>query len=325
MNLPLNDSDALDRSRNYWDHWQRSQPSSQNLYTDWGDHPTVFRAVMRHALGSESENFFTFLQKNHPECATAHALSLCCGDGAFEQQLLEQGVFSSITGLELSPERIAKGRARLVQSGAAELDFLQKDVNQGDFGRSCFDVVFAKAALHHIQDLESAFDGIVRCLRPGGLLVTIDFFGPSRFQWTDAQLQACNHYWHEHVPPALQLESDGSLTPPITRPRVEDMIAMDPSEAARSSELHAMINKYFDVLEDRALGGSLVNLLLYGQRVNRFDAADPVHNKVLENAITRERDLMAQGLLGSDFRFIIARAKPWWRRLRFGRPAAKVM
>jgi len=311
MNLPANAEDALQQARACWDRWQRSQPANHAQYTDWGDNPTVFRGVMRHSLGCETENFFTFLKKNHPECAAGHALSLCCGDGGFERQLLAQGVFSRITGLELSPERIAQGLAMAPQQGAGVIDFLQKDVNRGDFGSHFFDVVFAKAALHHIQDLEVAFEGIFKCLKPGGLLVTIDFFGTSRFQWTDAQLNACNQFWHDHVPPGMQLEPDGSLTPPITRPRVQDMMAMDPSEAVRSSELHAMIYKYFDVAEDRALGGALLNLLLYGQRVNRFDALDPVHNAVLELAIAREQTLMAEGLLGSDFRFIIARSKPW--------------
>ena len=78
-----------------------------------------------------------------------------------------------------------------------------------------------------------------------------------------------------------------------------------------------MIYKHFDVVEDRALGGALVNLLLYGQRVNRFDVSNAVHNAVLEQAISRERELMAQGIIGSDFRFIVARVKPWWRRIRF--------
>ena len=318
MSLNSNDAHSLERVRNRWDDWQRSQLANQNVYTDWGDHPTVFRSVMRHALGSETENFFTFLKKNNPACANSHALSLCCGDGAFEQQLLEQAVFSRITGLELSPERIAQGRERQTQrSVGGALDFLQKDVNEGDFGEHLFGVIFAKAALHHIQNLEVAFNGMIRSLKPGGLLVTIDFFGPSRFQWTDAQLQACNDFWNEHVPPDLKLEPDGTLTQPIKRPLLKDMIEMDPSEAARSGELHAMIYKHFDVVEDRALGGALINLLLYGQRVNRFDVSNAVHNAVLEQAISRERELMAQGIIGSDFRFIVARVKPWWRRIRF--------
>lgn len=324
MSQPPVDDAGLQRTRHHWDDWQRSRPCGQNLYADWGDHPTVFRAVMRHTFGRADADFFSFLKAQHPACAQAHALSLCCGDGAFEQQLLGQGVFGRITGLELSPERIAHGRARLAQAVAPvpALDFLQQDVNSGDFGERCFDVVFAKAALHHIQDLETALAGILRCLKPNGLLVTIDFFGPSRFQWTDAQLQVCNDFWRERVPPLLQRESDGSPTPPITRPRVEDMVAMDPSEAARSGELHALLHRHFEVLEDRVLGGTLMNLLLYGQRVNRFDAADPLHNAVLEEAVDLERQLIAQGRLGSDFRFMVARPRRWTRWLKsFGRAA----
>ena len=318
MNTHASDTGGLQRTSDHWDEWQRSRPAEQNLYADWGDHPTVFRAVMRHTFGHEDENFFSFLKAHHPACAQAHELSLCCGDGAFEQQLLAQGVFGRITGLELSAERIAHGRARQVPA----LDFLQQDVNSGAFGERCFDVVFAKAALHHIQDLETALAGILRCLKPDGLLVTIDFFGPSRFQWTDAQLQACNDFWRERVPPGLQREPDGSPTPPIGRPSVEDMIALDPSEAARSAELHALVHRHFEVLEDRALGGTVLNLLLYGQRVNRFDAADPLHNAVLEEAVGLERQLMAQGRLGSDFRFMVARPRRWSRWLKaLGRAA----
>lgn len=317
--------DQLQRTRDHWDDWQRSRPAQQHLYTDWGDHPTVFRAVMRHAFGGEDKDFLTFLKEHYPQCSKGHALSLCCGDGLFEQQMLEQGVFSRITGLELSSQRIAQGRARLSESGHAHrIDFFQQDINCGEFGQRCFDVVFAKAALHHIQNLETAFDGMVRSLKPGGLLVTIDFFGPSRFQWTDTQLQACNQFWEAHVPPGLKVEPDGSATPLITRPSLEDMIAMDPSEAARSSELYGMIEKHFDVLEVRALGGTLVNLLLYGHRVNRFDASDPIHNQVIEDAVQLEQQLIAQGVLDSDFRFIVAKPKSWWRRLRFSRPAARV-
>ena len=324
MSATPSDATGLQRTSAHWDAWQRSRPAEQNLYADWGDHPTVFRAVMRHTFGHADDNFFSFLKAQYPQCAQAHALSLCCGDGAFEQQLLEQGVFGRITGLELSSERMAHGRARLAQAPAPSpaLDFLQQDVNSGAFGERCFDVVFAKAALHHIQDLETALAGILRCLKPDGLLVTIDFFGPSRFQWTDAQLQACNDFWRERVPPGLQREPDGSPTPPIGRPSVDDMLAMDPSEAARSGELHALLHRHFEVLEDRALGGTLLNLLLYGQRVNRFDAADPLHSAVLEEAVGLERELMAQGRLGSDFRFMVARPRRWTRWLKsFGQAA----
>lgn len=306
------DLSSLQRTADHWDAWQRDLPAAQGLYKDWGDHPTVFQAVMRHVFGSADVDFFSFLKTKYPGCAQAHTLSLCCGDGAFEEQLLQMGVFDRITGLELSPQRIADGESRISQGQAnvrGRLHFLQQDVNLGNYGEQCFDVVFAKAALHHIEQLEQAMEGIRRCLRPGGLLINIDFFGPSRFQWTDAQLEACNSFWREQVPPGLQRRREGRVVDPIARPTLEAMIAMDPSEAVRSGELHGMLRDHFDILDDFALGGTVLHLLLSEDRVNCFDASNPLHNAVLEQAVALEQQLISSGALNSDFRFIVARPK----------------
>jgi hypothetical protein len=91
---------------------------------------------------------------------------------------------------------------------------------------------------------------------------------------------------------------------------VQDLITMDPSEAVRSSELYALLQAHFELEHDVALGGSLLNLLLSGDRVNRFDPEDDVHNQVLREASALEHDLMNSGVLGSDFRFIVARPRP---------------
>lgn len=306
MPAPLSAQD-LHKTAAYWSEWQTTRQSQQQLYADWGDHPTVFNAVMRACFGHSSIDFFAYLNTHYPQCQNAHALSLCCGDGSFETQLIQKGVFKNITGLEISPERIKHGCAQLSAQGLSEqLNFLQQDVNQGLFGEACFDVVFAKAALHHIENLEQAFAGMRRCLKPGGLLVAIDFFGPSRFQWSDAQLHACNWFWEHRVPPAFQTNADGSRTQPIARPSIASMINMDPSEAVRSSDIMAHIEDNFKVLENFALGGTVLNLLLYGERVNRFDANDPFHNAILEEAVQYERQLLESGQLGSDFRFIVA-------------------
>jgi len=303
--------DDLQRTSAYWSEWQTTRQSNQQLYADWGDHPTVFNAVMRSCFGNANIDFFSYLNTYYPECKNAHALSLCCGDGSFETQLIQKGVFQKITGLEISAERIHHGTAQVNANNLTnQLNFLQQDVNQGQYGEACFDVVFAKAALHHIENLEDAFAGMKRCLKPGGLLVAIDFFGPSRFQWTDEQLHACNWFWEHRMPPNFHANADGSRTQPITRPSIESMIKMDPSEAVRSSDIMAHINHSFEVLNNFALGGTVMNLLLYGERVNRFDANDPFHNAILEEAIQYERQLLDSGQLSSDFRFVVAQVKP---------------
>lgn len=290
----------------HWDTWQLER-SHASRFTDWGDHPIVLEEVFRRAFGRPDTGFFEFLSTHYPQLSGAHALSLCCGDGTFECGLLDRGVFGRVTGAELSSQRIEAGRRK---ANGHAIDFLQADVNQAIWGVERFDVVFAKAALHHIENLEHALEQIARCLRPGGVFIAIDFFGPSRFQWTDAQLAACNAFWQTRVPLALRHEPDGRQTPPVERPRVQDLVAMDPSEAVRSSELHPLLRQRFDLEHDIPLGGALLNLLLSGDRVNRFDPDDELHNQVIREAAAHERALMEAGTLGSDFRFIVARPRP---------------
>jgi len=67
-----------------------------------------------------------------------------------------------------------------------------------------------------------------------------------------------------------------------------------------------LISANFKIQANISLGGTVLNLLLYGDRVNRFDSENPRHNLILEEAVSFERNLMASGKLGSDFKFIVA-------------------
>ncbi len=298
----------------HWDKWQMQRTPGR--FADWGDHPFAFAQICDNAFGDSDCDFIEFIRRCLPGLGQAHVLSLCCGDGAFEHALLQKGVFGRVTGFDVSPGRVNAGNAVFTSQhgdhGIPRIKLDCKDVNTALYGTAKYDVVFAKSALHHIENLEHAFEQIALCLKPGGKLVTIDFFGPSRFQWTQEQLQVRSWFWRHRVPEVLHRDVDGHLIPEIVRPAMEAMIAMDPSEAVRSGELYALLKQYFEPTQDVALGGSLVNLLLYGDIVNRFDPADDAHNAVIREAFLLERLLMDLGVLGSDFRLIIAepRARP---------------
>lgn len=254
-------------------------------------------------------------------------LSLCCGDGSFENSLVEQGVFRQVTGFDISLARVNAGNAAyqaLYGANAAQKIWLEhKGVNSEPYGEALYDVVFAKSSLHHIENLEHAFRQIGQCLKPGGKLVTIDFFGPTRFQWTEQQLKIRSWFWRERVPSELRKDVQGREIPEVSRPDVDAMIAMDPSEAVRSGELYPLLKQHFTLTHDAELGGGLVNLLLYGDIVNSFDPDNETHNAVIREAFSLERMLMDVGALNSDFRLIVAEPsapspqppKGWWSRL----------
>ena len=106
---------------------------------------------------------------------------------------------------------------------------------------------------------------------------------------------------------ALLRKRDGGLHERMTRPDVDDMIRLDPSEAVRSGELYALLKANFTLVEDLALGGTLLNLVFYGDVVNNFDPDNESHNRIIREAFALERRLIDNGALGSDFRLIVAR------------------
>jgi ubiquinone/menaquinone biosynthesis C-methylase UbiE len=194
----------------FWNQWQSARNLNQSQYVDWGGHPTILALVYNDLFGSPSTSVFDYLKQAYPNFSNSTVLSLCAGDGSFEKVLLAEGVFGSITGIDIASERVATANAQAAEL-EGRLKFIVGDVNEGEFGEASYDVVFAKAALHHVEQLESIFSGIRRCLKPGGKLVTIDFFGPTRFQWSDVQLAAVNHFIDTAIPSALLMRADGSL------------------------------------------------------------------------------------------------------------------
>lgn len=288
-----------------WNQWQRARKLNPSQYVDWGDHPTILALLYEELFGSPSTSVFDYLKHAYPDLSNCHVLSLCAGDGSFEKLLLEQRVFGSITGIDIANERVEAANAQVAEF-EGRLNFIVGDVNKGDFGKACYDVVFAKAALHHVEQLEVMFAGIRRCLKPGGRLVTIDFFGPTRFQWTDAQLAAANHFVNTAVPDTLCRRADGSLHRNISRPAVAAMIAMDPSEAVRSGDIYYLIKQNFSQIREFHVGGTLLNLIFDTAVVNNFDCSNEQHNAIVRAAFCYERKLMAENRIGSDFKFIVA-------------------
>ena len=274
--------------------------------TDCGDYPEVLRLLGAELLGGPQVSLIEFIVA-HTAGRWPHALSLCCGDGGFEKTLLAAGAFESIEGLDLSEVRIEAARAAIGEH-QGRLTFRACDIDMADFGQASCDAVIAKAALHHLSRLEALFDGIARCLRPGGVLVTLDFFGATRFQWTDRQLDEVNRFLETEVPEDLRRLPDGSLYRAV-RPTVQQMIDMDPSEAVRAADLYPMLRERFELLVDLPLGGTLLNLILHGSIVDHFEPGNPAHDAIVRKAFARERRLMAEGAIDSDFRLIIARPK----------------
>ena len=102
--------------------------------------------------------------------ARAEVLDLACGTGDFAKLVAQQSAESHIVGADLTVRMLRMSKLRqTVCADAAALPF----------PTDCFDAVFVGYGLRNFPCLEAAIAEVHRILRPGGVLVSLDFFLPS--------------------------------------------------------------------------------------------------------------------------------------------------
>ena len=138
--------------------------------------------------------------------------------------------------MNLSPPLIEAATAAAVASSQATvLEFRVGNADTIDVAPMSLDAVIWEAALHHMTPLRTVLERAGRWLKPGGLMLVNEFVGPTRFQWTDRQLEAANALL-DLLPQRLRRQPDGRLKSRIVRPSHLAM-RLDPSEAIESSDI----------------------------------------------------------------------------------------
>lgn len=104
------------------------------------------------------------------------------------QCLLQQGVRDfTIECLEISAHMIERGRQAIAAQGlGTHLTVSEADLNTWQPSRS-YDACFANHSLHHIVELEHAFDSVRAALLPHGLFLVNDMIGRNgHMRWPEA-------------------------------------------------------------------------------------------------------------------------------------------
>ena len=232
----------------------------------------------------------------------ARGLSLGCSDGGVERTAMASGIFASFEGIDISPAAIEQAQ-RLAAAHGFHIRYEVADVNFVRLPERAFDLVTVVMALHHFERLEHVLDEVSRTLAPGGLLVFNEFVGPTRFQWTDRQLELANGAL-ALIPEALRRHTNGHVVTGIARPDRDTMARQDPFEAIRSQEIMELVRERFTIVAERPYGGTILHPLLNGL-VPNFDEASPEHSRVLASLIELETAQLRAGL-PSDFVVVVA-------------------
>lgn len=270
----------------------------------WLDHPWIAAHYQERAR-IDGEPWSAWIARR-PNGIPERSLELGCASGARSFQLFEQRHARWIDGLDASETLVAQAERGRRRSGAPG-DFRVADLNAVRLPGDTYDLIFAAHTLHQVAALESLLDQVYASLTPHGVFVIEGFMGPSRFQWTDAQIELAKVAlsW---MPERLRRFRSGEVKVWEDRPDLDALTARSPLEAIRSGEIRALVQDRFEPVAVRPLGGSLQNLA-YSGIVHNFDERDPETRLALERTARLEDALVDTGVLSSDFMLVIGRRR----------------
>jgi ubiquinone/menaquinone biosynthesis C-methylase UbiE len=108
-----------------------------------------------------------------------HVLDVACGTGTLAIWLSQQHREAHVVGLDVDPQVLQRARQKAAAAGVA-VTFIEASATALPFTAGAFDRVVTSLAFHHLDraDKQQALVEVSRVLRPGGLLLLMDFGRP---------------------------------------------------------------------------------------------------------------------------------------------------
>ena len=218
----------------------------------WMELPAVREYILRSISGADYRLWPTdWLLRWLNGRVFDRALSIGCGTGALERDLIRKNIARTVDAFDGSTNSLRIARAEAAREGmASRIRYYAADFNEPALPRNTYDAVFIHQAAHHVGKLEKLFRAILRSLKRDGVLYLDEFVGPSRHYWTAETLKP-----YEELFATFPLES--RRYPGVPLPVMYD----DPSEATRSDEILPQLRIGFELRETRGYGGNLFSII----------------------------------------------------------------
>lgn len=136
------------------------------------------------------KQFLDYMQPHRPEFfKDKKVLDAGCGNGRFAYYA---GKYArEVWAIDLGP---AVEVARRNTASLKNVHVVQADLHQPPFPLESFDFIYSIGVLHHLPDPETAFQNLLRYLKPGGQIQIYLYWQPERRSLKSALLTAVNSF-----------------------------------------------------------------------------------------------------------------------------------
>lgn len=280
---------------NSWNH-------VENPPKNWWDIPEVMERWNLMLTGDPGTDYFSFfLDKHFAGRDGLRALTLGCGTGYREILLSRLGKFESIDAIDISRARIEHAKWKAAENGCADqINYIIGDVYDYKRTDMKYDLVLVEQSLHHFSPLEKILRRINDFLEDDGYFMFNEFVGPSRFQWTDRQIEVVNGFLAVLPQRYRRRWRSGTVKRRVHRRGRLGMILYDHTEAVESERILPLIKETLKVVEIRGYGGSILQLL-FADIAHNFKSDDEETKRLLRLCFELEDLLLESGELRHDF------------------------
>lgn len=261
---PLDDAEVRRRAGAFWD-----RPTPVVRLARWWAWPRIVAhqnaLICGQPLTAWGAGLVQEVLRRWPGRRFRHAVSVGCGNGAKELELLRSGLVGHFDLFEVSEARIRHGRKLYAAAGMTDrVTWRTEDGVAAMEEGPRYDLVTWDNGLHHMPDTARAVAASVTALEPGGVFLMNDYCGPNFFQWSGRTLAYATAVRHRLPDVLLRNPADPSvqLASVIGRPDKAAMVALDPSEAADSESILPAIRHFLPDARVWMLGGAIYHLAL---------------------------------------------------------------
>jgi SAM-dependent methyltransferase len=176
------------------------------------------------------------------------ALSIGCGTGPLERDLVRSGITAKATGVDVTLAPLAFARRAARAEGMRDrIAYAQAEARSLLEREKHWDAVFFHGSLHHFEDVPGILGRVRSALKPGGTLYLDEYVGRSRGDWRMRHLVLPNLAYRT-LPRAARRTH--IVRSPVT--------GEDPTEQIASADILPAVERFFRVVERRDYGGNLM-------------------------------------------------------------------
>lgn len=211
--------------------------------------------------GDKSINYIDFLTQDFLKNKSNLRL-LSLGSGICNREIelaAHSSIFKEIICVDIAENLLKIAKDSAEKKGIKNIKFININIEDFEFKKNDFDIVFFKSSLHHFNKIENLLSGkIKQTLKPKGFLIINEFVGATRHQFSKNQINYINKAIGL-IPKKFRTRFKSKFYKNKYRGvGILRMIIADPSECIDSSSIMPSIHKHFKTIVEKPYGGNLL-------------------------------------------------------------------